>query len=754
MLFGITTGNSSMQITQAGNVFVSNSTNSTNSSTGGLTVAGGIGVSGNIIIGNSNLTTGPNSTNGNIFSVGNTVSNNWTDNVTGSSGNVSNWIQSYFASYTLNSVNTNVITTSASTVFIAGSPIAGTNETITNSYSLYINSGNNYLGVGITKAGSLSTNAFLITGSTSGTITISGQSNSGTYNFNLPTTAGTTGQVLVSQGGTGAMTWANSGTVTSVGLTVPSFLSITGSPITTNGTFAVGYSGIALPVVNGGTGTTTSSGTGSVILQTSPTLITPIIGVATGSSLSLSSSTLSGSSITGSFNTLGGIGISGNLFMGSNITTTPTASVGSYININASTFTNNSSVTTLANWSEIYVGQTTLARTVTGTTTNGYSLFIAGSPIAGSNNTITNSYSLYIGSGNNYLGTGITTCNTISSQSILLNGSVSGSISLNSQSNSGTYNFNLPTTAGSAGQVLVSQGGSGIAMTWANLITSIGMTVPSFLSVTGSPITSNGTFAIGYSGTALPIANGGTGTTTSSGTGSNILQTSPTLITPNIGVATGTSIVASGDITANTVSINNGTGLVVINSSSGSYNLNLPTTAGTAGQVLTSQNGTADMTWTTLLTNTVLSKWIISERYVSGTNAGTFTNGAFRIRTLNTIVSSSADTSVTLASNVMTFTPGNYYIEISVPSYKCGSVLATLNNSSNSAVIATSTSANSHITSPSTVYNIITTFLNVTVTTGYNVQHRCTTTTATNGFGIATGFGVETYTTVSITQIL
>lgn len=45
-------------------------------------------------------------------------------------------------------------------------------------------------------------------------------------------------------------------------------------------------------------------------------------------------------------------------------------------------------------------------------------------------------------------------------------------------------------------------------------VTSVALTVPSFLSVSGSPITSNGTFAITLSGTALPIANGGTGSTT------------------------------------------------------------------------------------------------------------------------------------------------------------------------------------------------------------------------------------------------
>jgi len=48
-------------------------------------------------------------------------------------------------------------------------------------------------------------------------------------------------------------------------------------------------------------------------------------------------------------------------------------------------------------------------------------------------------------------------------------------------------------------------------------VTSVAATVPSFLSVAGSPITSSGTLAITLSGTALPIANGGTGATTLAG---------------------------------------------------------------------------------------------------------------------------------------------------------------------------------------------------------------------------------------------
>lgn len=71
---------------------------------------------------------------------------------------------------------------------------------------------------------------------------------------------GTTGQVLTVSGG-GIPSWssASTGTVTSVALTVPAFLSVAGSPVTTSGTLAVTLSGTALPIANGGTGQTSAA---------------------------------------------------------------------------------------------------------------------------------------------------------------------------------------------------------------------------------------------------------------------------------------------------------------------------------------------------------------------------------------------------------------------------------------------------------------------------------------------------------------
>jgi hypothetical protein len=96
----------------------------------------------------------------------------------------------------------------------------------------------------------------------------------------------------------------------------------------------------------------------------------------------------------------------------------------------------------------------------------------------------------------------------------------------------------LPLTTGVSGLLPLANGGTGTATpalvagtnvtitgTWPNqtiaasgggsgTVTSVDATVPAFLSVSGGPITTSGTLAISYSGTALPIANGGTGAIT------------------------------------------------------------------------------------------------------------------------------------------------------------------------------------------------------------------------------------------------
>ena len=64
------------------------------------------------------------------------------------------------------------------------------------------------------------------------------------------------------------------GTVTSVASTVPAFLSISGSPITSSGTLAITYSGTALPTANGGTALTSFTTNGVLYASSSSVLTT------------------------------------------------------------------------------------------------------------------------------------------------------------------------------------------------------------------------------------------------------------------------------------------------------------------------------------------------------------------------------------------------------------------------------------------------------------------------------------------------
>ena len=158
----------------------------------------------------------------------------------------------------------------------------------------------------------------------SGTVTSVAALTIGTTGTDLSSTVatGTTTPVITLQvptasaanrGALSAADWTTfnnkgSGTVTSVAATVPSFLSVAGSPITTSGTLALTYSGTALPVANGGTGITSfgsgiatwlgtpssanlasavtdETGSGSLVFATSPTLVTPVLGTPASGNL-------------------------------------------------------------------------------------------------------------------------------------------------------------------------------------------------------------------------------------------------------------------------------------------------------------------------------------------------------------------------------------------------------------------------------------------------------------------------------------
>jgi hypothetical protein len=92
----------------------------------------------------------------------------------------------------------------------------------------------------------------------------------------LPAYTGNGSKALKLNSGATALEWIadGGGTVTSVAASVPSFLSIAGSPITTSGTLAFTLSGTALPTTSGGTGLTLFTSGGVVYASSTSALAT------------------------------------------------------------------------------------------------------------------------------------------------------------------------------------------------------------------------------------------------------------------------------------------------------------------------------------------------------------------------------------------------------------------------------------------------------------------------------------------------
>ena len=172
------------------------------------------------------------------------------------------------------------------------------------------------------------------------------------------------------------------------------------------------------------------------------------------------------------------------------------------------------------------------------------SLFtVTNSPVTGSG-TLTLAYTagqaLPVTSG----GTGLTTAPT------------NGQIDIGSTAASGFVRTTL--TAGSGVSITNAAGSITIAATGSGgTVTSIGMTVPTFLSVTPASITSSGTFAVSLSGTALPVANGGTGLTTTPSAG-------------QLDIGNGTGFTRAALTQGTGVTITNGAGSITV-AMSGSY---------------------------------------------------------------------------------------------------------------------------------------------------------------------------------------
>lgn len=147
----------------------------------------------------------------------------------------------------------------------------------------------------------------------------------------------------------------------------------------------------------------------------------------------------------------------------------------------------------------------------------------------------------------------------------------------------------------------------------------------------------------------------------------------------------------------------------------------------------------------------------ISDVKATATAGGTFTSGAWQTRTLNTLVDGTGIVT-SLASNQFTLPAGTYYVDAQAPAYIVNFHKAKLRNITDSTDVLLGTSSSSDGSASAgngqTTLSIIQGEIVLSSPKVFEIQHQCTLTRATDGFGAVAGFSVsETYTTVKITKV-
>ena len=144
----------------------------------------------------------------------------------------------------------------------------------------------------------------------------------------------------------------------------------------------------------------------------------------------------------------------------------------------------------------------------------------------------------------------------------------------------------------------------------------------------------------------------------------------------------------------------------------------------------------------------------IANAPTSGTDGGTFTSGAWRIRTLDTI-QSDASGLTTLSSNQFTLPAGTYILQASAPALQVNDHMIRLYNVTDSAVTAYGTTewvGNPTLGNSAQTRSRVNVRFTLTGTKTFRIEHYCTATVTTVGFGNSLGLaGVnELYTQVQV----
>jgi hypothetical protein len=139
----------------------------------------------------------------------------------------------------------------------------------------------------------------------------------------------------------------------------------------------------------------------------------------------------------------------------------------------------------------------------------------------------------------------------------------------------------------------------------------------------------------------------------------------------------------------------------------------------------------------------------VEDQKSSGTSGGTFTSGAWRTRDLNTEVEDT-HSMASLAANQITLPAGTYSVRFSSTAAACDRHQCRIQDITGVATLVTGTNSYAGFTGlqMGTAHGMGR--FTLTATSAIELQHRCQTTRATDGFGYAMSWGTEVFSIVEI----
>ena len=141
---------------------------------------------------------------------------------------------------------------------------------------------------------------------------------------------------------------------------------------------------------------------------------------------------------------------------------------------------------------------------------------------------------------------------------------------------------------------------------------------------------------------------------------------------------------------------------------------------------------------------------VVTDEKSNGTDGGTFSNGAWRQRDINT-EKFDPDGIVSVSSNEITLVAGTYYIEVAAPAYGTTRHMAKIYSISSPSQDWYGENAFAHGSHYATTHSFVRARIVCSGARTLGIAHRCETSRDNVGFGIACSFGnPETYTIVKI----